>query len=127
VIPPVFISSPARIKKGQARKGKESTPPTIRFGIIIRGVRCNRIRKRRELSPRANAMGVLSKISVARRRIEKRTRPPLETRPPPNRRYRRTRETIEMIPEKAMVFDLDWKSCMAKLETMRIADTGIER
>jgi hypothetical protein len=81
---------------------------------MIRGVRCNRIRKKRELSPRENAMGVLSKISVARRRIEKRTRVPLENRPPPNRRYRRTRKAIEMIPEKAIVFDLDWKSCAAK-------------
>jgi hypothetical protein len=114
VIPPVFISSPARIKNGQARKGKESTPPTIRFGIIIRGVRCNRIRKRRELSPRENAMGVFIKISVARHIIEKRTRVPLETRPPPNRRYRRTREAMEMIPEMTMVFDLEWKSWTVK-------------
>jgi hypothetical protein len=31
-----------------------------------------------------------------------------------------------MIPEKAMVFDLEWKSCTVKWETMRIADAGIE-
>src|SRR6266851_1112435 len=38
VMPPVFISAPARMKNGTARRGKESTPVTKRWAAVSSGI-----------------------------------------------------------------------------------------
>jgi hypothetical protein len=38
VIPPAFIRFPAKMKKGTARRGKESVPENISLGMRRRGI-----------------------------------------------------------------------------------------
>jgi hypothetical protein len=58
-IPPVSIKAPARIKKGTAKRGKESQPVKIFCGTMIRGMFPFIRRPRIEASPMLKAMGTL--------------------------------------------------------------------
>jgi hypothetical protein len=57
-IPPVSIKDPAKMKKGTARRGKESDPVKIFCGTITRGMVPLMRRPRTEANPMLNAMGM---------------------------------------------------------------------
>jgi hypothetical protein len=58
VIPPEFITAPARTKKGIAIRGKESIPPTILCTTIARGTFSSSNRKVRLEIPKDTAIGI---------------------------------------------------------------------
>src|SRR2546425_4453683 len=59
------IRSPAMMKNGMARSGKESIPPNIRVGSTAMGTVPDSTMKLRPPSPRQNAMGTPSVIVSA--------------------------------------------------------------
>jgi hypothetical protein len=57
-MPALFMISPARKKKGMARRAKESVPPTMYWGIISSGrLRWKMRRVRREEHPMEKTRG----------------------------------------------------------------------
>jgi hypothetical protein len=58
-IPPVSIKDPARMKKGTARRGKESEPVKIFWGTMTSGMFPFIRRPRMEANPMLKAMGTL--------------------------------------------------------------------
>jgi hypothetical protein len=70
VIPPVFINSPTRIKRGTARRTNESIPPIIVMGAIKSCILPLARRYTRQAKPMATEMGVL----ITMKRITMQTR-----------------------------------------------------
>ena len=58
-MPPVAISVPARMKKGIATRGNELTEVSIRCGMTMRSKSENATIPTRDVSPSAEAMGIL--------------------------------------------------------------------
>ena len=76
VMPEVFISMPARMKKGTQSSGKLSTPPTMRWTMATSGMEPSISAKRMEAPASATATGRPSASSPKkpRRRIAAVTR-----------------------------------------------------
>jgi len=71
-IPPVSMRAPARIKKGTAKRGKESQPVKIFCGTMTRGMFPFTRRPTIEANPMLNAMGTLIATKPIKARLRRR-------------------------------------------------------
>jgi hypothetical protein len=71
-IPPVSMSAPARIKKGIARRGKESDPVKIFWETMTRGISPFSKSPKTDARPMLKAMGTLTAMRQIKVRLRKR-------------------------------------------------------